>query len=328
MRVTDLESGQDVHFFDIRRGGTTVYVVGFSQDGQWALSGGFESAARLWNVAAGKAVDFDPHTHVYGGALLPDGRLGSTGGGDAVVRLWNMATRVELARYSGHGGHVYAAPFRPMVAASCRVMATAKSVCGTRKQPKTYTATAVTKAIRFSRLAFSPDGCYGLSSADDDAVRLLGIATVGFGGWRMDAMGEAISACGRVSGTAACLVLPWHRLDQSPQDLVHGIGRSEDFGDVGVQRDGAQGQLLILDIVLRVMDVVSCRGMGQLLGHGVNSRHLTPFSSERLPCIVPRVKSCQLLERIRGRAGSKAAPGRLGRQDAVPDEPGRSSSFP
>jgi len=36
-------------------------------------------------------------------------------------------------------------------------------------------------------------------------------------------------------------ILRWHRLDQSPQDLVHGFGRSEDFGHVGVQRDDQAG---------------------------------------------------------------------------------------
>ena len=40
-----------------------------------------------------------------------------------------------------------------------------------------------------------------------------------------------------MSGAAACLLLRRHRLDQSPQDLVHGIGRSEHFGYVGVQSD-------------------------------------------------------------------------------------------
>ena len=85
VHVTDLEAGKDFQLFDIRHGDVPVYVVAFSQDGQWALSGGFESTARFWNVATGKAVDFDAHTHTYGGGLSPDGRLALTAGEDQLV---------------------------------------------------------------------------------------------------------------------------------------------------------------------------------------------------------------------------------------------------
>ena len=174
VRVTDLESGQHVHSFDIRHGGTTVYVVGFSHDGQWALSGGFESAARLWNVAAGKAVDFDPHTHVYGGALSPDGRLGLTGGGDAMVRLWNMATRVELARYAGHGGHIYAAAFSPDGRRILSGDGNGEVRLWDTKTTQDLHCYRGHQGHPISRLTFSPDGRYGLSSGED-GVRLLGL---------------------------------------------------------------------------------------------------------------------------------------------------------
>ena len=69
------------------------------------------------------------------------------------------------------------------------------------------------------------------------------IGAVGFGGWRIGRpIREAISECVRVSQVRPrALFFPWHRLDQSPQDLVHGIGHSEDFGHVGVQRDDEAG---------------------------------------------------------------------------------------
>jgi len=133
------------------------------------------TAARLWNAAAGKAVDFDPHTHVYGGTLSPDGRLGLTGGGDALVRLWNMATRVELARYAGHGGHIYAAAFSPDGRRILSGDGHGEVRLWDTKTAQNLHCYRGHQGHPISRLAFSPDGRYGLSSADDDAVRLLGL---------------------------------------------------------------------------------------------------------------------------------------------------------
>ena len=145
-----------------------------SQDGQWALSGGFEFTARFWNVATGKAVDFDPHTHMYGGGLSPDGRLALTAGGDQLVRLWNMPGRVELARYAGHSGHVYAAIFSPDGRRILSGDATGEvRLWDTKTAQELHCYRGHTKPI--SRLAFSPDGRYGLSSGEDDTVRLLGL---------------------------------------------------------------------------------------------------------------------------------------------------------
>ena len=174
VHVTDLEAGKDFQLFDFRHGDVPVYVVAFSLDGQWALSGGFESTARFWNVATGKAVDFDAHTHTYGGGLSPDGRLALTGGQDQLVRLWNMAGRVELTRYAGHSGHVYAAIFSPD---GRRILSGDANgevrLWDTKTAQELHCYRGHTKPI--SRLAFSPDGRYALSSSDDDTVRLLGL---------------------------------------------------------------------------------------------------------------------------------------------------------
>ncbi len=173
VHITDLEAGKDFQLFDIHHGDVYVYVVAFSQDGQWALSGGFESTARFWNVATGKAVDFDPHTHMYGGGLSPDGRLALTAGGDQLVRLWNLPGRVELARYAGHSGHVYAAIFSPD---GRRILSGDANgevrLWDTKAASELHCYRGHTKPI--SRLAFSPDGRYALSSAED-GVRLLGL---------------------------------------------------------------------------------------------------------------------------------------------------------
>ncbi len=174
IRVTDLESGKTLRSLDIRHGGTAVYTVAFSQDGRWALSGGFENTVRMWSMATGKVANFDAHTHVYGGALSPDGRLALTVGGDRLVRLWNMARRVEIERYTGHSGHVYAAAFSPD---GHRILSGDAGgevrLWDTKTAEQLHCYQGHTKPIL--RLSFSPDGRYALSSGKDETVRLLGL---------------------------------------------------------------------------------------------------------------------------------------------------------
>jgi len=103
----------------------------------------------------------------------PDGRLALTAGGDQLVRLWNMPGRVELARYAGHSGHVYAAIFSPD---GRRILSGDGNgevrLWDTKTESELPCYRGHTKPI--SRLAFSPDGRYGLSSGED-GVRLLGL---------------------------------------------------------------------------------------------------------------------------------------------------------
>jgi hypothetical protein len=177
-RITDLQTGRDLHVFSIRHGATAVYMVAFSQDGRWGLSGGFESTARLWNVALGQAVNFNAHTHVYGGALSPDGRLGLTGGQDRLVRFWDLARRTALARYTGHSDHVYAMAFS---ADGRQILSGTQNgevrLWDAKTTHELHLYRGHTKSIE--RVCFSPDGRYALSSGQDETVRLLGLPLSG-----------------------------------------------------------------------------------------------------------------------------------------------------
>jgi WD40 repeat protein len=85
-----------------------------------------------------------------------------------------MPGRVELARYAGHSGHVYAATFSPD---GRRILSGDANgqvrLWDTKTAQELHCYRGHTKPI--SRLAFSPDGRYALSSSDDDTVRLLGL---------------------------------------------------------------------------------------------------------------------------------------------------------
>ena len=174
IRVTDLETGKDLHNFEIRHTGDEVYVIGLSQDGQWALTGGFRSTSRLWHVATGQATDLKGNSQAYGGALSPDGQLALTGGWDKILSLWKLPQRIELARYLGHGGHIYAAAFSPD---GRRILSGDNKpevrLWDTKTTQELHCYQGHTKSI--SRVCFSPDGRYGLSSGNDDTVRLLGL---------------------------------------------------------------------------------------------------------------------------------------------------------
>lgn len=174
IRITDLETGKDLSNFEFRHTGDEVYVIGLSQDGQWALTGGFRSTSRLWHVATGQAADLKGESQAYGGSLSPDGQLALTGGWDKILFLWKLPQRLEVARYLGHGGHIYAAAFSPD---GRRILSGDNKpevrLWDTKTTQELHCYQGHTKSI--SRVCFSPDGRYGLSSGNDDTVRLLGL---------------------------------------------------------------------------------------------------------------------------------------------------------
>ena len=78
-------------------------------------SGGFDRAAKLWDVAAGRErATLDGHEGwVAAVAFSPDGSILATGSHDQTIRLWDAATGQELATLRGHTGNVYSVAFSP-----------------------------------------------------------------------------------------------------------------------------------------------------------------------------------------------------------------------
>ena len=86
------------------------------------------------------------YRQAFGHPRETGGRLALTAGGDQLVRLWNMPGRVELARYAGHSGHVYAAIFSPDGRRICaarrnlkRLSRRARKLLTVENDDKTYT---------------------------------------------------------------------------------------------------------------------------------------------------------------------------------------------
>lgn len=169
--------------------GRNVWEARFSPDGKRLASGSFDSTARLWDSATGESLATlaDHEQAVVGLDWSPDGRLLATGGDDSTIRLRRAADGKAVRRLDV-GNHAYKLAFSPdgrwLVNAG-----RARGAIGTFWHGLTG-AGAEGRAVRLWRVAdgalvqalatpedvmhvaFSPDGRWLVTSADDGAVTL------------------------------------------------------------------------------------------------------------------------------------------------------------
>lgn len=79
-----------------------VKSVAFSPDGRWAVSGGRDQTARIWELTTGKEdkIIRGHSKEIWAVAFHPNGRQVFTASWDASARLWDAKTGNELKRYS------------------------------------------------------------------------------------------------------------------------------------------------------------------------------------------------------------------------------------
>lgn len=82
-----------------------IASVSITADGRIGLSGGYDKAARLWNLETGEVIEM-LHTLnegiVYAVALSVDGKLAVTGAGDGAIRVWDLPAGTLRATLVGH----------------------------------------------------------------------------------------------------------------------------------------------------------------------------------------------------------------------------------
>src|SRR5438046_2099772 len=90
-----------------------VVSVAFSPDARWALTGSWDSTARVWDVATGQEIRrLEGHSReVSSVAFSPDGRWALTGSWDNIARLFDVATGREIRRLEGHSASVVSVAF-------------------------------------------------------------------------------------------------------------------------------------------------------------------------------------------------------------------------
>lgn len=115
-----------VHLFDLAAGKATalaahdswVRALGFSPDGAWLLSGGYDGRLAGWPLVASLPDKPQFVVEAHDGwlralAVSPDGRLVATCGNDRLVKLFRSADGTLLGELPGHASHVYHLIFAP-----------------------------------------------------------------------------------------------------------------------------------------------------------------------------------------------------------------------
>jgi WD40 repeat protein len=102
VKIMELKTGREIAVSDSLQ--EAVKSMAFSPDGKRLLTGGDDSAARLWDAETGKqlAVMTDHNWFVTAVAFSPDGKTFATGSRDWTVKLRKASDASEIATFEGH----------------------------------------------------------------------------------------------------------------------------------------------------------------------------------------------------------------------------------
>ena len=249
-----------------------VTSVTLSRDGRWALTGGYDKTARLWEVATGKEIRrLEGHSDgVTSVAFSPDGRWALTGSLDKIARLWDVATGQEIRRLEGHSSQVTSVAFSPDGR-----WALTGSWDKTARLWDLSTGQEIQRleghSDHVTSVAFSADGRWALTGSWDKTARLWEVATgqeirrmEGHSGW---VTSVAFSDDGRwaLTGSLDNTARLWDVA--TGQEVRRLEGHSSQVGSVAFSPDGRWALTGSWDKTARLWEVATGKEIRRLEGH-------------------------------------------------------------
>ena len=262
-----------------------ISSVAVSPDGTQALSAGWDTTLKLWDIATGREIrTFIGHSAVVNSvAVSPDGRLALSGSGDKTIRLWDIATGKEIKMFAGHAGAVYSVAFSPdgrqiLTGNEEKVLKLWDAATG--KEIRTFTG----HAGEVYCVAVSPDGRQALSGSFDKTMKLWDIATgreirtfTGFSNW---VLSIAFSPDGRqiLTGNEDKTLKLWDI--GTGREIRSFAGLSHAVHAVAFSPDGRQALATGYDQTLKLWDVASGREIKSFIGGPSGWAHAVAVSPD------------------------------------------------
>jgi WD40 repeat protein/serine/threonine protein kinase len=155
-----------------------VFSIAISQDGRFALSGGWDNTLKLLEFSSGKCIrTFEGHTGTVSSiAMSPDGKFAISGSEDKTLKLWKLSTGRHIRTFKGHTDKVTSVAIgwdgRFAISGShdntLKLWELSTGVCKRAFEGHTLWVTSV---------AISPDGRYAISGSIDGTLKLWELST-------------------------------------------------------------------------------------------------------------------------------------------------------
>jgi WD40 repeat protein len=149
-----------------------IHSVGVTPDGRWAITGGEDGKAKLWDAVSGRQLlELDAHfARVQSVAVAPDGQRIVTGGWDKTARLWDAVSGDQLLVLKGHTGAVTSVAVAP---------AAQRIITGEDGTARVWDAITGNELLKLEGhtgpiwfVALTPDGQRIVTGGDDGTARL------------------------------------------------------------------------------------------------------------------------------------------------------------